>query len=95
MLKRQIPSFSSKDGDKGSSDNASGSSVTLDLQRRLASKEVAAGVAREGKEMAEVEASKLQAALDECRREVRDRGESREVRHRNTGEMKGRRYWEV
>lgn len=71
VLKRQIPSFFVDErNSSGVSKGDSGSD--LSLQRRLAAKEVAAGLAREAKEMAEVEASKLQAALDESRREVRD-----------------------
>ena len=72
VLKRQIPSFSADDQSHGTGlDAKKGDGISdLSLQRRLAAKEVAAGVAREAKEMAEVEASKLQAALDECKREV-------------------------
>jgi hypothetical protein len=72
VLKRQIPSFSVDEQSPGTgSDAKNGGGISdLSLQRRLAAKEVAAGVAREAKEMAEVEASKLQAALDECKREV-------------------------
>ena len=40
------------------------------MQRQLATREVTAALAAEAKEAAELEAAKLQAALDESRREV-------------------------
>ncbi|GAX83158.1 hypothetical protein CEUSTIGMA_g10584.t1 [Chlamydomonas eustigma] len=84
VLRRQLASFTDTDffpllplegegsasvpGAVSSTTNP-GTLSTLQLQRQLAAKEMALGLAKEGKEMAEVEAQKLQAALDESRRE--------------------------
>ena len=71
VLKRQIPSLSLQPASGGEGLTLSPAQSLMELQRSLASKEVAAGVAREAKEIAEVESLQLQAALDECRSEVR------------------------
>ena len=71
VIKRQIPSLSQPLSSGGEGIAPSSAQGLMELQRSLASKEVAAGVAREAKEMAEVESSRLQSALDECRTEVR------------------------
>ena len=75
VLKRQLPLLpapsEARSGSAKDAAVAAGTAVTMmDLQRQLAAREVAASVARDAKEAAEVEAARLQAALDECRREV-------------------------
>ena len=72
VLKRQLPLLPAPSSEaRGDGKDAAGTAVTvMDLQRQLAAREVAASVARDAKEAAEVEAARLQAALDECRREV-------------------------
>ena len=73
VLKRQLPLLPAPSTEPrgGSGKDAPALAGTMmDMQRQLAAREVTANVARDAKEAAEVDAARLQAALDECRREV-------------------------